>query len=46
MISKRQRPALLGLSLISWCALQATAAVHTDPNGNVGTTPWPNASPP
>ena len=36
MISKRQRPALLGLSLISWCALQATAAVHTDPNGNVG----------
>ena len=36
MISKRQRPALFGLSLISWCALQATAAVHTDPNGNVG----------
>lgn len=36
MISKRQRPAFLGLSLISLCALQANAAVHTDRNGNVG----------
>lgn len=36
MISKRQRPAILGLSLISLCALQATAAIHTDQNGNVG----------
>lgn len=36
MISKRQRPTLLGLSLISLCALQATAAVHKDQNGNVG----------
>ncbi len=36
MISKRQRPTLLGLSLISLCSLQATAAMHTDQNGNVG----------
>lgn len=36
MISKRQRPVFLGLSLISLCAMQATAAVHTDQNGNVG----------
>jgi len=36
MMSKRQRPALMALSLISWCALQASAAVHTDQNGNVG----------
>jgi peptidoglycan hydrolase-like protein with peptidoglycan-binding domain len=33
---KRQRPALLSLSLMSLCVLQAAAAVHTDPNGNVG----------
>ena len=38
MISKRQHPLLMGwgLSLISLCALQATAATHTDANGNVG----------
>ena len=36
MISKRHRPAFVGLSLISLCALQATAAVHQDQNGNVG----------
>jgi hypothetical protein len=35
-ISKRQHPAWVGLSLISLCALQATAAVHTDQNGNTG----------
>lgn len=35
-IAKRQRPTILGLSLISLCALHATAAVHTDQNGNVG----------
>lgn len=32
----RQHPAMVGLSLISLCVLQATAAVHTDQNGNTG----------
>ncbi|PUE15400.1 hypothetical protein B9Z38_14320 [Limnohabitans sp. MMS-10A-160] len=38
MISKRQNPLLMGwgLSLISLCAMQATAATHHDGNGNVG----------
>lgn len=36
IIVKRQRPTLIGLSLISLCALHANAAVHTDRNGNMG----------
>ena len=36
MTSKRQRQSLWGLSLISVCALNAHAAMHTDQNGNVG----------
>lgn len=35
-IPKRSRPVLVGLSLISLCALQANAAMRTDQNGNVG----------
>jgi hypothetical protein len=35
-ISKRPRASHWALSLISLCALQATAAIHTDANGNVG----------